>query len=331
MSKYPEQNDSKKRDRRKKAIALSVGTCLLMGIAAFEIYRLSDDPVQKTKSVGLILPDPIDARYQRDLGEIESRLYDVKRLLFVKDAALENARLKTIREKLREKDVLVQNLETEKQSIEAKLEKEQAKLVELEKTIATLIDTVDLHKGTKEQGQEKLYRQLDEERFSHTQEVLKLNQEIAHAKETEEDLRTELVARIENEKQLESAKNSTIQLLKTELAQHVDTLKVYENQISDLQNEKTRLTDEINQHHELVRNHEDAGIEQAAYISSLNAKLTETELELAAVISKGQVQDKTIVELEDSIKSLITRTAGDQQEYDNYRKAQEDRLSQAET
>ena len=331
MSKYPEQNDSKKRERKKKAIALSVGTCLLMGIAAFEIYRLSDDPIQKPKTVGLILPDPIDARYQRDLGEIESRLYDVKRLLFVKDAALENARIKTIREKLREKDVLVQNLETEKQSIEAKLEKEQVKLIELEKTIATLIDTVDLHKGTKEQGQEKLYKQLDQERYSHTQEVIKLNQEIAHAKETEEALRSELIARIENEKQLESAKNGTIQLLKTELAQHVDTLKVYENQINDLRNEKTRLTDEINQHHDLVRNHEDAGIEQAAYISGLNAKLTETELELAAVISKGQHQDRTIGDLEDSIKNLISRTAGDQQDYEDFRKVQEGKLSSAES
>lgn len=331
MSKYPEQNDSKKRERRKKAIALSVGTCLLMGIAAFEIYRLSDEPVQKSNPVGLILPDPIDARYQRDLGEIENKLYDVKRLLFVKDAALENARLKTIREKLREKDVLVQNLENEKQSIEAKLEKEQAKLIELEKTIATLIDTVDLHKGSKEQGQEKLYRQIDQERYSHTQEVIKLNQEIAQAKETEEALRTELLARIENEKQLESAKNSTIQLLKAELAQHIDTLKVYETQIADLRNEKTRLTDEINQHHDLVRTHEDAGIEQAAHISGLNAKLTETELELAAVISKGQVQDQKINDLEDSIKHLITRTAGEQQEYDDYRKTQENKLSDAES
>lgn len=198
MTRYSDNNEphSKKWHERKRAIALSVGTCLLLGIVGFEMVRLTDQPQPvNSKNARIILPNPADVRHERNLSEMENRLYEMKRLLLVKDGAIENTRLQAIREKLRERDFVVSSLEKQREAQYQEIAREKEKLQELEKTVATLLETVELHKGTKEQGQEKLYKQIDEVRTQNTQEILKLHQQLAKEREIAETLQTSLIVK----------------------------------------------------------------------------------------------------------------------------------------
>lgn len=281
MSKNDETPSSKRWQKRRTAVALSVGTCLVMGILALEITRQQTPPglatPQTSSGPGLIvLKNPEDRRIHRDLSEIEAKMHETKRLLFARDNALESGKLQAVREKLQGKTLTAKELEQKNDELKRTLAEERQKLSDFEKTTTALLDTIELQKNAKEQGRQKLMDQIDQLRAEHDQERNQLQSRLDSLQEREDELTREL-----------SKKEDNLNYLYNELDAKSHAVNYSTDEAARMKESAARLENEISTLHRQLENHEQTGFDlertfdqnRVSYETKIGA--LESELEMA--------------------------------------------------
>ncbi|MCB1113305.1 MAG: hypothetical protein KDK62_00935 [Chlamydiia bacterium] len=190
---------SNRGQKRRTAIALGVGTCLVMGILAMEVIRRQDsDPSLngQTKNKPLIvLKNPDDLKLHRDLNQLETRIQESKRLLFSRENALETKRVKALRERLDHAEAYAEQLERRNDELKIALNEQKEKVSEYDKTAIALVDTIELQKSSKESAQKRLMTEIEELKDSFEQEKKRLQSDLAQKEASETALKNSLQAK----------------------------------------------------------------------------------------------------------------------------------------
>lgn len=290
LDKGKDMNNARK-DRKKTAL-ISLGACVLIGVLAIEAVKYTDAKKDQKSSL-IVLPEPKDAKFSRDTALLESRIHETKRLLFNRDQALENSHLQSIREKILHKDNVIASLESENQNLLKSLKVEQEKLSQLEKSMNTLLVTLDSQKSQSDLAQRQQYEELGQAAREYGTEKAALIEKLSALEQRQERMNELLHEKESVLKQLHHNSTRTEEAL--ELASHQYTYdQISSNELKD----QNRYLE--NQRHNLTSNQYEKEAAQA---------------ELAAQMAFGELQHEKIQELEESLKDILVRFAEKDEAY----------------
>jgi chromosome segregation ATPase len=307
-----------KSDSTKKAVAISVGTCLLLGILAFEVIRAQNsdkkNSPEEVKTL-TILPNHNDSRWHRDLSELEAKITRTQRHLLSRDGALENARMRADRQKIQEKSEYASQLEAKNDALKAELEEGRQKLAELEKTTATLLGTLDAHNQAKSAAEQSWMREQGEYRL-----LLSQLEEREGALRAAIETRETALSEIQKETSLQLASMQELMahaMQETQIEQnHSKNLKLV---AEALKLELERVEEQLRDHEQTdVNQHRDFALREKSLTDEtqkLSSELEQLKSELEAEIAKAEIQQNHSQELEDSLKALIAKTGAKEQEF----------------
>lgn len=291
---------SNKGQKRRSAIALGVGTCLVMGILAMEVIRrqeldLNSSTPHKTKPL-IVLKNPDDLKLHKDLNQLETRIQESKRLLFSRENALETDRVKALRERLNHSENYVRDLEQKLDDLKLSLSEERQRSQEYDKTATALVDTIELQKNAKESIQQRLLGEIED-----------LNRTYSAGKE---DLQNQLAEKEANEQALKDTlaqKERELADIQSQLDQkHQDYNNVQETS-KEVEIHRNSLTEEINLIHDKLEVNEQHArdLENALQRSEEEHADRLKELEEALDRTKSAYN-----ELNDSYSALANRARG---------------------
>lgn len=269
-------------DRKKKVAALSLATCVLMGIVGYEVLR-EKEKIQPIIHE-LIIP-PLSSQndqLQIELNRSTNKLNELKRLLFVRNHAPESAVVRDLKTSLYEKE---QHLDQLKQTIarfEEEISQERLRSATMETSMIALADAIEIQKASKERLQDTL-----------TQTVADARQE---ALEQTHLLSLQL-------EQLLVDRNEEVETLKAQIDQ--EKLQMHDLMVA-LDNERMRILNDFQDTQQAYAEVEESWKKN---VFELKEQLAEAQASILEKDLQVIISDSQVVELAASLETLQNRLA----------------------
>lgn len=327
---------------RNNTLAITLGSTLLIGFIAFSVIRSQQGEVarrpQPLSASLVLLANPEDGRSHRDLVELENQLQETKRLLFARENALENSRMRQLKDQLQQAADHAKELATQNEQLRKEIDRDRQKISEMEKTSVALLETLEIQKKAKEGDVEKVTKELQTLAAQHQIEKVELQAKLQELQET-----------------LES-KDQALAALEVEMAELRELLAVSANQFTydqmhakSLKNVAEELKLEMDRLEEQLREHEQTDVHQQLSLDEqekkhqaekeqllaekerLTFELEQAKKDVESEIAAAELQAEKNRDLDETLKNLIARSASREQDlYEEIQKHHIDLASQEE-
>lgn len=241
---------SKKWPQRKKAIAISMATCLALGAIGYEIVREKEIVLETPNAQTQIFSQPI--HYDTDLiiryNESLAKIKELKKLLFLQKNPPPHSKIAELTQQLEDREALLKEL-----SDSLAAEKEKAHILDL--ALANLTYLIELQRSSNEAIVQNLHLEKEHLIATHL---------------AEEDLLT-----INFEKHLSQKEAETLALHQKFEKEKADLLATFEEQLSKEKQAAEELAKTLEVHKENLRLASDN--EKQEFLAAFEQKLLEKE------------------------------------------------------
>lgn len=198
--KIQNKTPPKPSDRKKKAVALSLATCVLMGIIGYEVIREKElKPIRSTAPVqDFVIPtlESQNEELQIELNRSLQKLNEMKRLLFVRNHAPENTAVRELKVAIQEKEKSLDDLRSQMSRYEQDITQERLKAATLETSLTALADLVEIQRANKSKYESELNQSIADalqESAQHSKTVTKSLEDVLSERNKEiEGLRKQI-------------------------------------------------------------------------------------------------------------------------------------------
>lgn len=332
---------------RSNTLAVTLGTTFLVGFIAFGVIK-NQNNADKTNwqpvSPNLVLlANPEDSRFHHDLVELENKLRETKRLLFARENALENARMRNLREKFQQATEYANNLKTENEQLKNEIGSGRQKIREIEKTSAALLETLEIQKKAKADDVNKIAKEYEELATQQQIEKDRLQRKLQEL----ETKNHELYAALESKDQAMAALETETAELRELLAGSANQFTYDQMHAKSLKSLAEELRLEVDRLEEQLREHEQTDVHQQLSLDEVEKKhqaekelllaekerlivqLEQVKKDIGSEIAAADLQAEKNRDLDETLKNVIARSASREQDlYEEIQKRHQDLADQ---